>query len=229
MTSFEDKEFGNVTVRRSPRAHSLKLSVSQDGSLRVSMPPYTPLFLAKRLINSSRRSLRELKQSQPARTTFSNGKQVGKSHSIFVHEASRLSVSVKKQLISVALPASLTINDSQVQTAIRKVVVKILRKEAKSYLPRRLAFLAEQHGMSYERVRFSHASTRWGSCSSSGTISLNIALMKLDFALIDYVLIHELAHTKEMNHSSVFWELVATIDPDYKLHRRRLKNETPMV
>lgn len=224
MPSFEDTEFGVVTVRRSPRSRAVKLSVTADGTLRVSMPPYAPLFLAKRLIDSSRVSLRKLKQSQPDRITFHDGDQVGKSHSILVHTAPKLSVRVSKQLIYVALPIEMDIDGSQAQNAIRDVVIKILRKEAKSYLPRRLAFLARQHDVRYERVRFSYASTRWGSCSSNGTISLNISLMMLPFELIDYVILHELAHTVHMNHSTDFWDLVGIFDPNYQIHRKALKS-----
>jgi predicted metal-dependent hydrolase len=223
MSSFEDKEFGTVSVHRSPRSRTVRLSVSAEGALRISMPSYAPIFLAKRLINSSRTSLREMKRSQPERIKFNHGDQVGKSHSLVVHQAANLKVSAKNQLINVSLPPDTLVDDEQVQSAIRDVAVKILRKEAKSYLPRRLAFLADQHGLQYERVRFSYASTRWGSCSSHGTISLNISLMLLPFELIDYVLLHELAHTRHMNHSEAFWDLVHELDSEYKTHRKALK------
>lgn len=133
------------------------------------------------------------------------------------------------QQIIASLSPDDQLRDPHVVRIIRDAVIDALRLEAKSYLPKRLAFLASSGGFTYQKVRFSHASGRWGSCSSNGTISLNIALMKLPFELIDYVLIHELSHTVEMNHSSEFWSLVENADPQYKVHRRELKKQTPSI
>ncbi len=231
MSHIVDDEFGNIPVRRSARASNIRLRVAPDGKLRASLPLYAPLFLVKKLIKSSREELRQLLHEHQKDIIFTDGMQIGKSHSLIVREttAAKIAVARHGQQIIVQLPDSLQLGDPIVAKEIRGVVQQALRVEAKSYLPKRLAFLAEKGGFHYSKVRFSHAGGRWGSCSSSGTISLNIALMKLPFELIDYVLVHELSHTVEMNHSEDFWQLVATLDPHYKVHRRKLKTENPTL
>lgn len=230
MPTFHDDEFGDIVIRRSKRSRSVKLSVAPNGTLRISMPFYAPVFLARKLINSSRDSLRKLQSTQQT-TTLHDMMQIGKSHRLSIREGARLSVRYLKaeRMIQLTRPDNVTPDDPAVLKELNPIVASTLKREAKSYLPKRLSYLSGLHGMTYEKVRFSHASTRWGSCSSNGTISLNIALMRLDFALIDYVLIHELCHTKEMNHSQAFWQLVEQGDPEYKLHRKLLKTEQPVV
>ena len=229
MPTVTDEEFGTITVRRSARATQVRLRVAPDGSLRASMPVYAPIFLLKRLIKSSRPQLRKMLEHSLPQTEYHDGQQIGKSHTLIVRSATRLGVGRSKQHITVDLPPTLTLQSPEVVKKLREVVISALRLEAKSYLPKRLQYLANQHGFVYDKVRFSHASSRWGSCSSSGTISLNIALMKLPFELIDYVVIHELAHTVEMNHSEAFWALVARGDTQYKQHRKLLKQESPSI
>lgn len=229
MPIIQDKEFGKITVRRSAKATQVRLRVAPDGTLRASMPVYAPLFLLKRLLKNSRHELRELLEQSHPQASFKDGQQIGKSHTIIVRPSTRLLAKVKGQHILVELPQGMTLDDTEVVRAVRESVIAALRVQAKSYLPKRLAYLANQLGFSYQKVRFSHASGRWGSCSSNGTISLNIALMKLPFELIDYVLIHELAHTVQMNHSQDFWSIVEQGDPKYSLHRKLLKAEAPSI
>lgn len=229
MPIIHDEEFGDITIRRSAQATQVRLRVAPDGKLRASLPVYAPLFLLKRLIKTSRPELRKLLSQSLPGTVYHDGQQIGKSHTLIAQQGAQLSAVVKKLRIVVTLPPHLGIDSLEASHEIRRAVIQALRIEARSYLPKRLQYLAQQMGFSFERVRFSHASSRWGSCSSTGTISLNIALMKLPFELIDYVIIHELSHTKELNHSEAFWSLVAAGDPGYKLHRKLLKSETPSI
>jgi predicted metal-dependent hydrolase len=231
MPIIQDEEFGKITIRRSPRATQVKIRVAPDGTLRASLPLYAPLFLVKRLIKSSREELRTMMGEASPTVEFTDGSVIGKSHHLSVRRVENGNVKAErhKQQIIVTLPTEKSLSDPDVNRVVRDVVIAALRVEAKSYLPKRLSFLAQKYGFKYEKVRFSHSSGRWGSCSSTGTISLNIALMKLPFELIDYVIIHELSHTKHMNHSTEFWQTVSIADPQYALHRRLLKRENPSI
>ena len=126
------------------------------------------------------------------------------------------------------IKAKLPIKDPSTQRA-RDANKKLLQKKAKGYLPYRLEYLAKTHGYKYTKCRLSHAGTRWGSCSSTGTISLNIGLMKLPEPLRNYVILHELAHTRHMDHSSAFWTEVSRTDPSYARHRKALKLFSPAI
>lgn len=120
----------------------------------------------------------------------------------------------------------LPIKDPHEQRA-RDYQKKVLMKKAREYLPYRLEYYAKLYGYSYDKCRLTHANTRWGSCSSRKTISLNIGLMKVPEALRDYVIIHELAHLNHMDHSKAFWAEVASHDKFYKNHEKKLKMFSP--
>ena len=178
----EDKEFGEVVVRKSAFCRGVRFSVSTSGRLQMSVPTYTSEFLAKRFLSTNRKAIRE----------------------------------------------KLPVKDPKEQRA-RDYQKKILMKKAKDYLPYRLEYFAKLYGYNYEKCRLSHANTRWGSCSSNKTISLNIGLMKVPEPLRDYVILHELAHLNHMDHSKAFWAEVATHDRNYKSHEKKLKLFNPGV
>lgn len=98
-------------------------------------------------------------------------------------------------------------------------------KQAKSFLPERLTYWSEKMNLKFNRVSIRGQRTRWGSCSRSGAISLNWKLMIFPLGIIDYVLIHELAHLRYPNHSRAFWNLVTSYCPDYREHRKALKGQ----
>ena len=232
MASIIDAEFGEITIRRIASTRHVRIRVANDGRYVATAPAYTPVYFIKRMVESSRDELRKLAAHTSIGSPYVDGQQIGKSHQLAVVPTSMVkapTLTVRKQKIIAQLPPSSSLGDTQVQQQIRDTVIRVLRKEAKAYLPKRLKYLADQYGFSYEKVRFSHSSGRWGSCSSAGTISLNIALMKLPHELIDYVLIHELCHTRQMNHSDAFWGEVMTYDPHFQMHRRHLKKESPSV
>ena len=100
-----------------------------------------------------------------------------------------------------------------------------LAGQAKEELPPRAARYAEQMGVRYGRITIRAQKTRWGSCSAKGNLNFNCLLMLAPPEVLDYVVVHELCHRKEMNHSPRFWGEVAKIMPDYKKHEKWLKTE----
>ena len=97
--------------------------------------------------------------------------------------------------------------------------------EARPLFQARLALYAERLGVPLPSLRLSSARTRWGACNSRGVISLNWRLLFFTLPVIDYVVCHELAHLKEMNHSPRFWAIVADLCPDWQQHRDTLKRQ----
>ena len=97
------------------------------------------------------------------------------------------------------------------------------------YIPQRVAHYAAKLGVTYGRITIRNQKTRWGSCSSKGNLNFNCLLMLTPPEVIDYVIVHELCHRKEMNHSARFWTLVASILPDYTEQKRWLREHGGVI
>ncbi len=113
---------------------------------------------------------------------------------------------------------------SLTQTVQRPLVEAWYRREAKRRLPARLAPYARTLGVEPKRISIRAQRTRWGSCSSRGTICLNWRLLLLPAELCDYILVHELCHLRHLDHSARFWVLVGSVIPDYQERERRLES-----
>ena len=101
--------------------------------------------------------------------------------------------------------------------------IRLLADQALRELPPRIAAYAGQMGVTYGRVTIRNQKTRWGSCSSKGNLNFNCLLMLTPREVQDYVIVHELSHRKEMNHSPKFWAVVEEVLPDYKKRRNWLR------
>lgn len=100
---------------------------------------------------------------------------------------------------------------------------KRYRDAAKDYIPKRVEYYHQFTGGHYDKITIRDQKTRWGSCSSTGTLSFSFRLMLAPPRVLDYVVVHELCHLTHMNHSKEFWNMVENILPDYKEHRKWLK------
>ena len=227
MPEFHDSEYGRVVVRKNRLSKSIRFSISPKGNLQISAPLYVPMSAVKLLMKRSALDITKL-MSQ-TKIVYDESQQIGRSHRLVVRITSDTKIYYKKPVIYAEVTSVNELRSSMIQQNVRTYVIKALTIEAKAYLPRRLHHIASVMKVSYKKLRFSHAKSRWGSYSSQGVVSLNIALMKLDHELIDYVLIHELAHTIELNHSREFWNIVKQYCPDYIAKRKKLKDYSPNI
>lgn len=233
MTSsdFNDPEFGPVRIKRLSRSKSIRVRVQAGGQLTATMPKLAPVMLLRHLIDSSRPALRKAMADMAAAAppVYKHGDTVGASHQIVQKTGAVSSAKRRGQIIEWVVSRDSDSSSPTNQDMVRKAVRKALDAESKAYLPRRLSYLALEGGFSYSSVRYSNAKGRWGSCNSRGVISLNVALMNLPKELIDYVLVHELSHTRHLNHSQSFWQTVESYYPDYKMARKSLKHYSPYL
>lgn len=111
------------------------------------------------------------------------------------------------------------------QSELTEEELRGLVKEAHKVIPERVAYYAPIVGVTYGRIAIRNQKTRWGSCSGKGNLNFNCQLMRMPPEVIDYVVVHELCHRKEMNHSPKFWAEVERVLPDYKSTREWLKEQ----
>ncbi len=111
------------------------------------------------------------------------------------------------------------------QDQIRELVQTWLQRQARRVFDERCAHFAPKLGVRVKRLSLSSAATRWGSASADGSVRLNWRLIHFALPVIDYVVTHELAHLREMNHSPAFWEVVRSVLPDFERSRGALRSE----
>jgi predicted metal-dependent hydrolase len=218
-----------ITVYKRVGSRSLRLSVTSTGKIRVTIPSWS-LYLAG--VQFARTRLNWIKQQQSPRSLLLPDQKIGKAHHLkFVAQgtAKRVSTRVLAGQIIIGYPHGLAYSDVKVQTAAKSAALRALRREAEQLLPQRLSAVAANHGFSYATVGIKQLKSRWGSCDQSTNIILNLFLMQLPWELIDYVLIHELIHTKHLHHGPEFWQAFEAVLPNAKQLRAVMRGHQPML
>lgn len=112
---------------------------------------------------------------------------------------------------------------TQAETKRLETLEKRYRSAARTQFEQRCAYYHQFTGGSYTSITIRDQKTRWGSCSSRGTLSFNYRLIFAPAPVLDYVVVHELCHLTHMNHSKEFWDMVGSVMPDYKSHKKWLR------
>lgn len=209
-TIIEDKELGRLIVRVNPRAKSLVFRTKSD-AVYVSVPPFTKLEEVKRSIEDLRSKLVASRQKLAPRPLIDLNYTIEAEYfklTLVTGEKEQFLANSRLGSMQIVCPPSADFTDERLQSWFRKVIEEALRRNAKSVLPPRLERLSKQCGLPYASVKINSSQGRWGSCSTRKNINLSCYLILLPSHLIDYVLLHELCHTREMNHSERFWRLL---------------------
>jgi predicted metal-dependent hydrolase len=168
----------------------------------------------------------------PAIQPIEHGDTIGREHVVcieYVSASNPPAARVLNDMIKLKIPLGMHHKGSAMQKQLVSACERALRKEALAYLPQRLADLARLHNFTYKKVTIKKMQSRWGSCSHEKKISLNMYLMQLNDELIDYVLLHELAHTKVLSHSKEFWGELASHVKNVSELRKAIKQEEPVI
>jgi predicted metal-dependent hydrolase len=203
------------------RRRSLALIVERDGSLTVRAPQHLSQaeidhFVDRKSDWIARKQAQVAREAPPERR-YEEGETfpyLGVEHPL------RL-VSRRKPALALE-DGCFTLDRARVAEG-QALFTEWYRRAARRHLEERVKHFSQLHGFRVGKLRISSARTRWGSCSKKGTLSFTWRLVMAPPEVVDYVVVHELCHLRELNHSKAFWALVASILPDYKVQRTWLK------
>lgn len=225
-----DKDFGKIhfVVRRSAR--NITMRVKEDG-LHVTTPPYRSITALLEAIAPFRERLRNVCSEVKPKLFDLNFSIEAECFRLKLETSplKNFTVSMRDETVVIACPAHADFTTDRVQTLVKNAVMRAMRKKAEEYLPPLVQYWSSLFDLPYNKVTISKARSRWGSCSSKRDISLSFYLMLLPAHLMDYVILHELAHTREMNHGSKFWELLNQLTDGKALAlRKELRMHRPV-
>ena len=187
---------------------SLSLRFDRDGVLQVKAPKLTSkrsidAFIKKHQVWIEKQS-EKIQKQQVDKKWYLFGEEIIESHPHSSTLSWILSLPKGKEAAKLSL---------------------FYKSQAKQYIPDRCKELADQHGFQYNKLRITSAMTRWGSCSSKKNLNFSYRLIMAPKEAIDYVIIHELCHLRQMNHGPKFWREVSDIMPEYKKYEKHLRDE----
>jgi predicted metal-dependent hydrolase len=212
---------------RHPRARRYVLRLLADGTPRVTIPRWGSRREAERFVTAqqawiARERARLLAREARRPAPWRDGHAIllaGTRRRIHVSRGPATAVALDAEgRIAVVRP-----DGGPADVDVQRVLTAWLWRFARRELPARLRELAARHDLAVTSVSVRNQRTRWGSCASTGRISLNWRLVQTPDAVRDYVLVHELMHLRQPNHSRRFWALVSRVCPDYQTARRWLR------
>ena len=214
-------------LKRSPkRKKTISVQISSKAEVVVSAPHFTKDYEIDRFVQEKQNWIQKTIQKQKATQLQNMGKEfVSGENFYYLGMPYPLEIFFQKNL-----PAGLVfwsnrfyLNCPEDQFNRKKYFIIWYKTKAKEYFTGRAGYFGKILQLQPHSIRITSAKTRWGSCSGENNLAFSFRLIMAPPAVIDYVIVHELMHIKEKSHSSKFWKLIEAVRPEYKLHRRWLK------
>jgi predicted metal-dependent hydrolase len=214
-------------VRASSRARRLSLRMRESDAVEIVVPPFLVSVNPERVLREMEGWILRTMDRMERRPGSVPARPLG-DRSVMTFMGKRVTVRVgdtdrKRITINLEGDELWVLHPPGPNTDIGRALRRWCLAEAKTVIPRRVAELNTRWNLPCTSVVIRNQKTRWGSCSRKGTLSLNWRLVLLPSSVMDYLIFHELAHLKELNHSPRFWKVVATLCPDYREEERWLR------
>lgn len=218
---------GTALFYKRRNTRSIRIHI-RGSEIRVTLPYWISYQRAIRFVASKRDWIQENKKDS---NLYVDGSYIGKKHQLKLVQSQNRTIrsSLKGDTLVVSIPKDMDSNAAEVQKKIEKACDKVLEKECEELLRPYFSDLSLQTSLNYNDLSFKKLRSRWGSCDAKNNIVLNTYLVGLTWPQITYVMIHELAHTKEHNHSSRFWEIVAEYCDEHREIRKELRSVHPDI
>ncbi len=219
---------GNVSFRKRRGSKSVRLKVDMGGQIVVTLPYPVPYRMAIEFVKQHAGWIAQERHKRLS--LLEDGMSIGRAHTLrFVYEPDLVSVRTRVTALEVIIRHAGAVQDPEVQEAAVRAATRALKNEALQFLPKRLRDIAHAEGYSYSGVNIKHMRGRWGSCNQDKRITLNIFLLELPVELIDYVILHELAHTRALHHGPEFWAEFEAHLPHARILRRQMRSYQPTI
>lgn len=209
----EDSDLGRILLVKNDRAKRIIIRY-RDGMYRLTYPSFVTLSSVKESVCKMKPQLLKLKEKSPDKRNFGVD-TIFRTYTFEVRivksDLDNYYSRLKEGILFISCPKQSVFETEATQNDIRGYIEVALRAEAKRILPLMVKIEAEKHGFVYTGVRINKSRSRWGSCSAKKSINLSYYCLLLPEHLLKLVILHELCHTKEMNHSQHFWTLLDTV------------------
>lgn len=215
-------------LKRSNRSASIRISLNQNGDVVVSAPRLVPQFLIDRFVANNQSWIERQRRKIGLRKTVYPSFNWDENIVSYLGQLYLIKVDANNRGEKVEfINGTCTVRPVTGQVVdAKKTLLHWLKNHAEHYILHRVVEWAKTMGVSFGTVRFGQQTSRWGSCSGDNNLRFNWRLIHFPAAVIDYVVIHELAHTIHHDHSPQFWQVVSRYCPDWKSQRRYLRNQS---